>query len=586
MTVRIERREIDAYWRATVGDGTSRTPSDAWIAENIQGIVLAAAGIGPTARERLREHYGRNLNALIGQDPFRLYAEHPAVTFEQAAFLYRRSDVRAPVTLAAAALFKVARDQVDAGNVYSERRMLLERARAISSLPAETIGRAWSLLLGRSTMSEFDLEGVPRAMLTRHAREEQEIAATVRHRAGLTIDPLRPDHATIAAALARAGCTTPDASQLAAVELALANPTSLVTGGPGSGKTSIIAAIAGLTLDSNPEATIVCVSLAARIARAIHGRTGIAADTIHKFLDWRDGVFTHDADHKVACDLLFVEEAFMLDNSLFAALLRAVPDRARIVIIGDPGQLEPIGRGMPVHAIVEAGALPHAILTGVHRSGHGSTIPISGQRALKGLMPIVGDDLIHIPTVSTPETLRAVLQVWRKSVAAAGPDAVQVLAGAHRGTGGVKAINDAITGRPDYVVGDRVMQLRNDRANDVFNGETGRIVEIGAHGLTVVTDAGATVEYPSLNPSTLSKAYCISVHKAQGLEYPHVINVLHPSSRRLLTRGLVNVGITRAKVHCTIIDQKNQLGRALATPSASPRLTLLPHMLAGRDPLI
>lgn len=589
MTIRLDPRDIDAYWRHIHGSAHSGArrapPSDAWITENVRAILLFAAGLGSTAHARLTEEYPNSLNRILTTNPFKLYLDTNLVTFDQAVFLFRRCEQKDSATLACAALLKILQDEARSGSLYCERRLAVHRARAISTLPLDIVEAACQTMLSQQDILEFTIDSIPRLTLGRHAREEQRIADLVERRATTTIPRLAASDDQIIAALARAGCTTPDPTQIAAVRTAISNPTSLVTGGPGSGKTSILSAIASLTLDANDQAQVFCVSLAARIARAINARTGIAADTIHKFLDWRDGVFAHDASNPFEADLLFLEEAFMIDNMLFHALLEALPQTTRLVIIGDPGQLEPIGRGMPIHSLLDAGAFPRAHLSTNHRSGPGSTIPISGRRALDGLMPIFGDDLSHVPTTTTPETLRAVLETWRKAVSLVGPDNVQVLTATHKGPGGAKAINDAITGRPDYAVGDRVMQMRNDRTSDYMNGELGRVVEIGASGLTVVTDAGSTVEYSSLQPSTLSKAYCITAHKAQGLEYPYVINVLHPSGKRMLTRSLVNVGITRAKTHCTLIDQTNQLARALTRYRTSPRHTLLPRLLRGENPI-
>lgn len=586
MSVRIDPRDIEAYQKhLNSGHGVSIPPSDTWIAEHARAILLHSAGIGAQAHARLAEAFPRDLNRILQSNPFQLYTETDLVTFEQAVALYRRCETPNQASLASAAILKVLFDEARSGNLFCEGRLATQRARAISTIPLEQIDAAYRAMLARSEIIEFPVDSIHRIMLGRHAREEKRLADLILRRRQARLLPISCSEAEITQALIRAGCTTPDRSQIAAVRTALANPNSLITGGPGSGKTSILSAIASLALDRNPISSVICVSLAARIARAINVRTGIAADTIHKFLDWRDGAFTHTADNPVEVDLLFLEEAFMVDNMLLCALLEALPPTARLVIIGDPGQLEPIGRGMPVQAILETKAFPNAHLSANHRSGPGSSIPVSGRRALNGMMPLFGPDLSHVPTVSTPETLRAVLETWQKATALVGPENVQVLTATHRGPGGAKAINDAITGRETYAVGDRVMQMRNDRLSDYMNGELGHVVEIGPKHLTVVTDAGATVEYASAQPHTLAKAYCITAHKAQGLEYPYVINVFHPSGKRLHTRGLVNVGITRAKVHCTIIDQTNQLSRALTRHRASARYTLLPRFLAGENPL-
>ena len=584
MSIRLTRSSIRAYWNKINGDTRLNAildPDEDWARANGRAILMAAAGISEQTHEALKARYGSRLNAILETDPFRLYAESDAISFAAAAYIYNHGETRNPDSLARAAVYAAIHQTADVGNVHFDRRLILDRAQSLSGAPHPQIDAAWRRAAANGEIVEFDHNHTRHGVLNRHLEEERFIASRIISAAEPV--PFPASWAEIEAALIASGCPAPDTSQTAAVMNALTNRVAFVTGGPGTGKTTILTAIARLYGERHPDAPIMCVSLAARIARAIHARTGLPADTIHNYLEYRDGAFLRNAANPLDVELLFVEEAFMIDNKLFAALLKALPLNTRIILIGDPGQLEPIGRGRPIHSLLASGRIPNHTLTTNHRSGPGSTIPLSGNRVLRGLNPLAGPDLVHISTLSTPDTLRNVVAIHRKIKELRGDEEVQIITAMQGGHCGAKAINDAITGRPGYAKGDRVIQLKNNRESDFYNGELGRIVDIGAKGLTVVTDGGTVVEYASLTPRQLAKAYCITIHKSQGLEYPDVIAVFHPNARRMMTRTLINVAITRARQRCTLIDQQNQIVLALTRPAASPRATLLPSILAGRN---
>jgi exodeoxyribonuclease V alpha subunit len=463
------------------------------------------------------------------------------------------------------------------GHTNASLDTISDHARSASGAKREDVERIVDDMILRGDIATFTVHGTKRVALKKHADEEQAIARQIKARISKT--QTVPDRRAIAAAFKANGFTASDETQNLAVEIAIKNRFSVISGGPGTGKSSLIKIIAQIIEISEPGVKPLCVSLAARIARAIHEKTGLPAETIHQALEFRDGEFQRNAENPINENLIFIEEAFMIGNSLFKSLLSAIPSSARIVVIGDPQQIQPIGRGKPAESLLNLTMIPIQRLSTNHRSGKGSTIPLSGERVMKGRTPLQGDDLDHHRTIGPGETIRKAVEAYRHAITKFGGENVQILAARHEGPCGTRAINNAITGKTGYSTGDRVIQLKNDRDLDFFNGELGTVAEISKTAITVVTDAGVAVEFNSIDPPTLSKAYCITYHKSQGLEFSESIIIVDPASRSMLDRNMVNVGITRAKTHATIIDEKNHLAKALTRSNSMTRRTLLPYFL-------
>ena len=578
MKIRLRKNEIISYQNHVRSSqylpAIFSMPDSQWIEQNRLNILFHASGLTPSIVSALTKLYGSEFYTILFKDPFSFYFSETGCSLGMATSLWlRTSDAKNETDYARIAILESLRENEDNGNTYILKNSIILNAQTITGYSQKTIENAYEHCLERSEVLEFTLRRNTYAALTRHIKEERKIADLLLKRTGRTLNSISLSE--IEARLKMNGCITPDKEQILAVKTAIDNQTSIITGGPGTGKTSIIKTIVDILAKLNPNDMPVCVSLAAKVARTIHNKTGLASETIHQYFGFMDGTFEYNAQNPINATTLILEEAFMVNNALMATILKATPETTRLIIVGDSEQLEPIGRGKPIHCILASEKIPTARLLTNHRSGAGSDIPESGKRVMRGQMPLTGRDVKWHATLDNTSTIKKIIENYNEMVGKYGERNVQILTGMHKETCGSQHINNVITKREGYAKGDRVIQLKNDRDNDFFNGETGTVHSVGRGKIIVRTDEGVEVEYNSSMPQNLAKAYCITYHKAQGLEYDCAINVFHPRQRHMLNRNIINVGLTRAKQVCTIIDQKHEMSRALSSINMSDRKSLL-----------
>jgi len=387
-------------------------------------------------------------------------------------------------------------------------------------------------------------------------------------------------------------------AQLAAVRAAAASRMFILTGGPGVGKTTTANAIIRLL-----KAMGKTVALAAPTGRAAQRLSEVAAEkarTIHRLLEWQPGAagFTRDETNPLACDVVIVDEASMLDIRLADALIRAVPERAQLILIGDVDQLPSVGPGNVLRDLIDSTKVPCARLTEIFRQAATSGIVRSAHAINNGEAPSFtrGGDC-EFEEVENGEDLRQRVRdlVSREIPHRMGLDPitdVQVLTPMNRGELGTQQLNLELqellnprrNGEPTLTRGgiefrrrDKVIQNSNNYDLGVFNGDIGTVMQAGVEGgkMIVAYPDGRVVRYEGEHISELRLAYAITVHKSQGSEFPAVVMPVSTQHWIMLQRNLVYTGLTRARRQAVLVGSMKALGHAVRNQSSLKRQTLL-----------
>ena len=395
--------------------------------------------------------------------------------------------------------------------------------------------------------------------------------------------------------------------QRTAVLAALAHKVLVVTGGPGTGKTTIVRFILGLVRPATE-----AVALAAptgKAAKRLSEATGWPAATIHRLLGAGPRGFERTQDHPLEADLLIVDESSMIDTLLMQALLAAIPDEARLVLVGDVDQLPSVGPGMVLADLIASGRIPVVRLEKIFRQRETSRITANAHQVRRGLQPDLarppGEELADFYFLPEPEPERIVekllAMVTERIPQRFGFDPkheVQVLTPMHRGLTGATHLNQALQavlnpeGEPlpfaggRYRVGDKVMQTRNDYTKEVFNGDMGEITAYDAEQrrLTITFDERPVVFEPK-DLENLTLGYAITVHKSQGSEYPAVLLPITTQHAIMLQRNLLYTALTRARRLMVLVGTERAVHLAVRNARPEARYTCLRrHLLALAAP--
>ena len=360
--------------------------------------------------------------------------------------------------------------------------------------------------------------------------------------------------------------------QKEAIKLVLTNPVSIITGGPGTGKTTVVEGVIAaykFMYEMYDERKISLVAPTGRAAKRMFETTGLQAKTIHSFLGYDfEGNFDYNSENMIAPKLLIIDESSMIDTLLMNNLLSALKSDVRIVIVGDDDQLPSVGPGQVLTDLIDSNLLPVVELDYIYRQLEGSNLIALAHSVRNNEFneELFNQDVsfIECPTRDIPSVINKVIQ--KASEKSYGTDNFQVLAPMYKGAAGIDRINVELqqalnpTGKSYDHYGrvfrnnDKVLQLVNQPRDNIMNGDVGKIVGVNEK-ITVDFD-GQEVNYTKGELNNLRHAYCISIHKSQGNEYPMVILPMSSSYRIMLKRKLIYTAITRAKKHLVIIGEK------------------------------
>jgi exodeoxyribonuclease V alpha subunit len=388
-----------------------------------------------------------------------------------------------------------------------------------------------------------------------------------------------------------------DEAQKAAVAQVLESGVSLLTGGPGTGKSRTVAAVVKLLRAKGTD--IALAAPTGRAAKRLEELTDHPAVTVHRLLGAQGttGGFSRNEEWPLDADVIVVDEASMLDVELTAALLEACPDGTHLLLVGDPAQLPSIGPGHVLGDLIDSGAVPVTELTTLYRQAEGGAIARLATAMRGGELPPVDSpdrEVVVVPATGSGEAARRVVQLVTDSIPRAlgiEPGAVQVVTPVHRGPAGTIELNKALKDKLNpgsgtvfgFDPGDRVVATANHldlEPTGFANGEVGVVTGTGEGSLNVDFCSGpVTVSGQAL--SDLRHGWAITVHRAQGSEWPGVVVVLPPEAGGMLSRPLVYTAVTRAQKHLSIVHASGAaLARAVREVDARPRRTRLASLLA------
>jgi len=384
--------------------------------------------------------------------------------------------------------------------------------------------------------------------------------------------------------------------QKEAVRLAIDNKVAIITGGPGTGKSTILAVI--LKIYGALHANMLLAAPTGRAAKRMNETTGLEAKTIHRLLESKRGGFGRNDKNPLECDLLVIDEASMIDNMLLYNLLKAIPPQAGVLFIGDINQLPSVGPGAVLRDMINSSTIPVAELKEIFRQAAESQIVTTAHRINQGLAPVKGEtqkDFFFFFQEEPQQIVDQIVDLIKNRLPQCGYDPIQdiqVLCPMHKGIVGGSNLNEVLQqtlnpngqeltkGGRKFRVGDKVMQIRNNYDKEVYNGDWGILTKVDpeTQDVTVmIEDREVVYDFKELDE--LVTAYAISVHKSQGSEYPCVIIPVHTQHYMLLQRNLLYTGITRGKKLVITIGTNKAMNIAVKNNKTQKRYTRLEERL-------
>ncbi|HQP51852.1 MAG TPA: AAA family ATPase, partial [Syntrophorhabdaceae bacterium] len=393
--------------------------------------------------------------------------------------------------------------------------------------------------------------------------------------------------------------------QIEAVRDSINSKVMVITGGPGTGKTTIINSV--IKIYKKMGQKILLAAPTGRAAKRMAETTGHEAKTLHRLLEYTpgSGSFKRNETNPLDADLIIIDETSMVDSQLMYHFLKAVSLKATLILVGDVDQLPSVGAGCVLKDIINSKRITIVVLDQIFRQSRESMIVVNAHRINKGDLPIFKSDETRLKDfyfffIEDPEkVLEKIIQLCRDIIPARFHfhplEDIQVLTPMHKGTVGVASLNTALQkelnirkeeimrGGKVFKVGDKVIQLRNNYDKDVYNGDIGRVVNIDGETQEMIVDYdGRRVKYEFFELDEVVLAYAISVHKSQGSEYPVVIIPVLTQHYMLLQRNLLYTGITRGKKLVILIGTKKALAIAINNNKPQKRYTMLKERLMNQ----
>jgi len=570
-------------------------------------LFLHANGVGTSRAVRIYRTYGNDAVQVISENPYRLARDIRGIGFRTADQIAGKVGIEktAMIRLRAGVSYALAEAMED-GHCGLPVEELVTLTGDLLDVPRELIDTALALELDAGAVVADSLDGRRCVFLTGLYRAEQAIAGRLRSliRGRPPWPPIDPVKA-IPWVEQRTGLALAE-SQRQAVQLALNTRVLVITGGPGVGKTTLVNSILRILVAE--QVRVVLCAPTGRAAKRLSESTGLEAKTIHRLLetDPRTGEFRRTEDYPLDCDLVVVDEASMVDVLLMRSLLRAVPDEAALLIVGDVDQLPSVAPGQVLTDTIRSGLVPVVRLTEVFRQAAGSRVITNAHRINRGEMPDLRrttelSDFYFLDAADPDDAVVKIIAAVRDRIPRAfGLDPIrdiQVLCPMNRGGLGARSLNIELQKALNppgeihaerfgwtFCPGDKVMQVENNYDREVYNGDLGivRSIDLEQSELTVDFD-GLEVSYGFGELDELVLAYATTIHKSQGSEYPAVVIPLTTQHYSMLMRNLLYTGITRARRLVILVGQRKALAIAVRNQRTRRRWSKLREWLLDKQ---
>lgn len=599
----------------------ARKISDAYLKQfGVREVMLRLTEFNLTPDEALRiyKKFGNTSVDRIQENPFLLCVEGIGIPFERAdAICAELPDAVPQIYRIVAGVEYVLRHNLRNGHTCLPREKLVQTSAALLQLQEREIDEAIDRMLGAGNILNHEMEGTEYLFLPSLYKAERYCA----NRIALMLKvppPEIPIHASRLSQFEETNGILYDRTQREAISLALSKGIMVLTGGPGTGKTTTLNAIISLL-----EETGLKIALAAptgRAAKRMTELTGREAKTIHRMLqvEWGEGgkpVFSKNENDPLQHDVVVVDELSMMDVQLFESLLRALRPQARLILVGDVDQLPSVGAGNVLHDLIDSDKVPVIRLTRVFRQALESLIVTNAHKILGGEMPIVDDkskDFFLMQRYVPRDASRLVVELCTQRLPQAygfsPTDEIQVLCPSRKRACGTVAMNNMLQEklnppsvskkqieRKGFILreGDKVMQVRNNydvlwtkkdgsEGSGVFNGDIGILTSIDkASGTLTVRFDDKTVSYPSEEMEDLELAYAVTVHKSQGSEFDCVILPVLDLPPQLCYRNLLYTAVTRAKKMLILVGNTDTILTMVKNNKRTLRYTSFKKMLCA-----